>query len=177
MSISFFSYSQYNRAGETFGKNFRIFVGTNTVNNAGTRSPVKATDEWAFSNPISFGVESAINRNFSFEQSFSFNKFKESSSEMLDEDILYFSTSANIRYYLNDLIKSDKFEVFVNGGIGIFNMDETNTSANLGGGIQYWISENIAVRVRSIGKFAFKAKHKQFDNNHYQHCLEVVFKL
>ena len=165
---------------EKIGKNFRVFFGFNAVNNNNEHSPFKGMSDWAVGIPISFGVESTINRNLVFEQSFSVNKFKETTKSNRGNNpngFRYYSTSSNIKYFLDDLIKSEKFQVFASAGLGIFNIKETNTSGNFGGGLQYWINEKMAVRFKSIGKFAFKSDNKIYDNNHFQHHLELVFRL
>lgn len=177
MSFSQFTFSQCgctrgNRA--EFGKNFRVFLGFNAVNNSNERSPFKGVSDWAVGIPISFGVESTFKRNLVFEQSFSVNKFKETNSY---NGSMYYSASSTIMYFLDDLIKSEKLEIFVSAGIGVFNIQKTNTSGNLGGGLQYWINDNMAIRFKSIAKLALKAHNADYGDSHFQNHLELVYRL
>lgn len=166
---------------EKFGKNFRVFLGLNAVNNPQDRNPFGEIKDWAFGIPISFGVESTITRNLVFGQSFSVNKFNETitlSGKNIPHGYTYYSTSSNIKYFLDDLIKYEKFHVFVSAGLGVSKVKETSTSLNLGGGLQYWFNDKMAIRFKSIAKFVFKSKDKNvYDNNHFQHHLELVYRL
>lgn len=147
-----------------------LFLGVNTINNLGIRSPLNSASDWAFKNPISFGIElkAQFIDNLAFEETISFNKV---------EEYTYYSLDSSLKYYLNDLIKSETFELFMQGGLGLFNINGTNVSANIGGGMQYWLDDKWGIRLKSFGKFAFNAKDNLFNNNHFQHFFEVIYKL
>jgi hypothetical protein len=149
---------------------YQLSAGVNTVNNLGLRSPLTSPSDWGFSTPFSFGIEarSYINSDLAFTMDAGFNKIEEST---------YYSLDGSIKYYLNEWIPLESFEFFVNGGLGVFNIDRTDVSANVGGGVQYWFNDKFGVRLRSLGKFAFSAKENLINNNHFQHILEFVIVL
>ena len=73
----------------------------------------------------------------------------------------------------------DWIDIYGNAGLGFFSIDETNISANLGGGLLFWINgdKTFGIRAQVIGKFAFNHSDSGLDNNHYQYHLQAVFKL
>lgn len=149
---------------------YQISVGLNTVNNLGTGSPLNSPGDWAFETPVILGVEarSFLNKDLAITLDLGFNKIDEST---------YYSLDGGLKYYLNDWIPLESFEFFVNGGLGVFNIDKTDVSANVGGGVQYWFNDKFGVRLRGLGKFAFNAKENLFTNNHFQYNLEFVIVL
>ena len=86
-----------------------------------------------------------------------------------------------VNYYFGKFLlpKSNRIEVYANAGLGFFHIDETNISANVGGGILFWLSDkkNIALRAQTISKFAFNHPKSGFDNNHFLYNLQLVFKM
>jgi len=149
---------------------YQLSAGVNAVNNLSLRSPLNSPGDWAFARPVALGIEarSYINKDIAFTVDAGFNKIDEST---------YYSLDGGMKYYLNDWIPVNSFEFFANGGLGIFNIDKTNMSANLGGGVLYWFNDKFGVRLRSLGKFAFNADENLNTNNHFQHNLELVFVL
>jgi hypothetical protein len=67
--------------------------------------------------------------------------------------------------------------LYVGTGIGIFNLEELNTSINVVFGTVLWLNEGVGIRLGTMGKFAFDADSRKYDNNHYQFFLMGVFKL
>ena len=149
---------------------YQLSAGVNAVNNLSLRSPLNSPGDWAFNTPLALGIEarSYINKDLAFTADAGFNKY---------DNLTYYSLDGGVKYYLNDWIPVDSFEFFANGGFGIFNIDKTNVSANLGGGVLYWFNDKLGVRLRSLGKFAFNANENLNTNNHFQHNLELVFVL
>ena len=149
---------------------YQISAGVNAVNNLSLRSPLNSPGDWAFERPLALGIEarSYVNKDIAFTVDAGFNKIEEST---------YYSLDGGIKYYLNDWIPLESFEFFTNGGLGVFNIDKTNLSANLGGGVLYWFNPKLGVRLRSLGKFAFNADENLNTNNHFQHNLELVLVL
>lgn len=174
--FSTFSFSQ---STGTFHEEFRIAVGVNAIQNLGTREPFTDFDEWSFGIPLSAALEYKFSNNWAIEQAFNLNKFDTSSTQSdgptSSKKYTYFGTNTNLKWYPN-LIKSDKFKLFANAGIGVFNIDDLNTSANLGGGVLYWFNDSFGLRGTALGKWAIE-KDRVYDNNHFQYMLEAVIKL
>ncbi len=161
-----------------------IGIGINTVNSTGKQSPFSSPDEWAFKYPLSFSVERAWTDLFSIEQSFSFNRFSVSNiidSGVLAEEKTFFSTNTKIKYYYdNHLFDADWLDLSVSGGIGIFYIGKLNTSANIGFGATFWFNDDIGIGLKSMAKFAFnqgRDSRPVYLSNHFQHHIEVVFRL
>ncbi|WP_299338572.1 hypothetical protein [uncultured Psychroserpens sp.] len=161
-----------------------ISVGVNAVGSLGTRNPVERLDEFEFSQPLALAVEHQWSRFLSIEQDFTLNKFKITSridNGKLPEEFTYFSTNTYLKYYYsNEIFKNTNLnwlDLYVGGGLGVFSIDEINTSANLLLGGTIWISDNIGIRLQGVGKFAFNHKDNRFDNNHFQYMLQGIFKL
>lgn len=153
-----------------FNTIYQISAGVNTVNNLGLRSPLNSPGDWAFETPLAFGIEarSYFNKDLAFSIDVGFNKY---------ENLTYYSLDGSVKYYLNDWIPVTDFEFFAQGGMGLFNIDKTNVSGNLGGGVLYWFNDKFGIRLRSLAKFAFNAGEELNTNNHFQHNLEIVFVL
>nr|WP_321222047.1 hypothetical protein [uncultured Psychroserpens sp.] len=160
-----------------------LSVGVNALGNEGTRNPVERLDEFSLKNPLAFAIEYRWSDFLAIEQDFSFNGYNANTridNGLLTEDIFYFSTNTNVKYYYSDyLFDANWLDLYVSGGLGVFSIKELNTSANLSVGALFWLNDTrtIGVRFQTTGKFAFKHKSNQFDNNHWQHFLQAVFRL
>ncbi|SDS15513.1 outer membrane beta-barrel protein [Winogradskyella sediminis] len=162
-------------------------IGVNAINSLGTRSPIDSPGDWSFQTPISAAVEFNWTDQFAIEQSITFNGFTEDDSidfNPTEEDYNYLSLDTHVKYYFGELIfgrgrNNDWFDIYANAGVGFFHIDETNISANLGGGILFWLNQNrsLGLRAQTIAKFAFDHADSGYDNNHYQYHLQVIFKL
>ena len=173
LSLSVISYGQTLNSTQNLKKEntvYQLSAGVNAVNNLSLRSPLNSPGDWAFNTPLAFGIEarSYINKDLAFSMDAGFNKIQEST---------YYSLDASVKYYLNEWIPIEDFEFFANGGLGLFNIDKTTISANMGGGVLYWFNDKFGLRIRSMAKFAFKASENLNTNNHFQHNLELVFVL
>ncbi|TXE09249.1 hypothetical protein ES711_04795 [Gelidibacter salicanalis] len=171
----------YNAQAQEFEDSWQINAGFNTVGNLGTQNPLERLDEFGFRNPFIIGIEYRWAQEFSIEQDFSLNGFKKGvylNDGILTDNLTYFSTNTTVKWFFSDYIYNlDELELYIGGGVGLFHMDELNTSGNLSGGIQYWINDNLGIRLQAIGKFAVNHKDRQYANNHWQHALQVVYKL
>jgi len=164
-----------------------LSVGLNSVNSLGSRSPIFHPDEWITQFPISAAVEFNWSEDFAIEQSITFNGFSEGDeidSVRLTKDYSYLSLDTHVKYYFGKHLFGrtrdiDWLDLYVNAGLGFFSIDETNISANLGGGVLFWLNQNrnFGIRAQVIGKFAFNHSESGLDNNHYQYHLQAVFKL
>lgn len=164
-----------------FESDWKVSVGVNTVVSSGTLNPFRTRD-FAFQFPLAVAVEHQWSEQFALEQDITLNGFKAGDAfdghTFSDKNITYFSTNTNLKWYFTDhLFDVEWLDLYISGGLGVFLMDEINTSANLSGGVQYWLNENVALRFQSTGKFATNPKDHLFANNHFQHVLQVVFRL
>lgn len=165
-----------------YNSDWKISVGLNAVGSLGTRNPVAKLNEFAFQFPIAAAVEHQWSEQFALEQDISLNGFKSGDSfdggRISEEKITYFTTNTNLKWYFtNYLFDLEELDLYISGGLGVFYMDEINTSANLSAGAQYWFNENIGVRLQATGKIATNPKDHFYANNHFQHSLMVVFRL
>ncbi|MBU2927598.1 outer membrane beta-barrel protein [Winogradskyella psychrotolerans] len=164
-----------------------LSVGFNAINSLGTQSPINSPDEWSFKNPFSVAAEFGWADNFAIEQSITFNGFDEDSRVDfgdLEETYTYISFDTNAKYYFRELLfgrsrNTDWFDIYASAGVGFFHIDETNISANLGGGVLFWLNRNrtFGLRAQTIAKLAFNNSESGYDNNHYQYHLQAVFRL
>lgn len=176
---------QSNVFSQMDGDSWYLSFGINAVNNLGTRSPFNSPGDWYF-NSVPATVSAEINYlgNFSIEPSLSYNNIKSGESidgVQLDKDYDYIALDMHVKYYFGKFLlpRSNRIELYANAGIGFFHIDETNISANVGGGLMFWLTEkkNIALRAQTIGKFAFNHPKSGFDNNHFLYNLQLVFKM
>ena len=181
--ISFDCNSQSLTKSELRGEDtWIVSAGVNVIGSLGTRNPVKSLGDFNFKSPFAFSVQHRWSNHFSIEQDLTINKFTENT--ILDgnptpRDFNYISTNTYVKYYVSDeLFETAKwFDLFVGGGLGIFSIEELNTSANLVLGGAVWINQDIGIRLQGVGKFAFNHKDNKFDNNHLQYMLQVIYKL
>ena len=159
-----------------------IGLGLNTINSNGHWSPWNNPSDWAFGGaPITISIERMWSNVLSIEQNIAFNKF--TTSNVIDfvpvpEDLSYFSTNTKIKYYFDDWIfyrKAYWLDLAISGGIGVFNIEELNTTANIGLEGIAWVSDSWGIAFKSLAKFAFN-NDKEYLTNHYQHSIELVYK-
>ena len=164
-----------------FGSDWKVSVGVNAVGNLGTRNPFERLGEYGFQFPLAVALEHQWTEQFALEQDLSLNGFK--AGKFLDngipsENLTYFSTNTNFKWYFTDyLFDVEWLDLYAKAGVGIFYMSELNSSANLSGGALFWINEDIGISLQTTAKLAVNAKDRQYANNHWQHMLQVVFRL
>ncbi|WP_033960084.1 hypothetical protein [Psychroserpens jangbogonensis] len=173
--------TKYDTAEEEIQDPWKLSVGVNAIGSLGERQPFSRLGDFQFRNPLALAIENRWSKTFSLEQDLTFNGYKkgeEIDGGILKEDYTYISTNTYIKYYFSDvLLNVDWLDLYVGAGFGIFTIDEVNTSGNLALGGTVWVSDDIGIRLQGVGKFAVHAKDRQFDNNHFQYMLQVVFKL
>ena len=154
---------------------YQISLGINTIDNTGNRSPLSNPGDWSFGTPISIGVEArrndknAENNDLAVVMDFSYNDYN---------SLHYYSIDGGVKYYLSDWIKSEKFEIAPMAGAGVFNINKTNVSVNGGVSVAYWFNDKLAVRLKSLAKFALNNNDSfAISNNHFMHHLELVLAL
>ncbi|MFK7833685.1 MAG: outer membrane beta-barrel protein [Winogradskyella sp.] len=180
VAFSFTSFAQRD-ANEWY-----INVGLNAINSLGSQNPLYKPSDWSFQFPIAAAVEFNWSETFAIEQSITFNGFNtdnriDSRFNNLSKDYNYLSFDTHVKYYFGRHIlpNADWIDFYANAGFGFFHIDETNVSANFGGGVLVWLnaSRTFGLRAQTIGKFAFNHPESGFDNNHFQYHLQAVFKL
>lgn len=179
--VAILGYTAEAQRFNTYTNEWKISVGLNAVGSLGTRNPVAKLDEFAFRFPIIVAGEYQWTEHFAVEQNISLNGFKKGKvfdkGRVSDKDLTYFSTDTSLKWYFSSyLYDYEELELYLSAGVGIFHMDELNTSANLTGGVQYWFDDNLGVRFQATGKFATSPKDHMFSNNHFQHALQVVYR-
>ena len=164
-----------------------VSVGVNTINSLGSKNPVESPSDWAFSMPLSASVETRWIDLFSLEIGLSLNEF--TANERLDaagppiEDLTYFAIDTSLKYYFGELIfpRQEWIDFYVNGGLGLFIIDDANLSINIGGGALFWLNRNHTFGIKAQGLAKFAANHRDrgqiYPNNHFQYSLQAIFKL
>lgn len=176
---------QSNVFSQMDGDEWYLSFGVNAINSLGTRSPINSPGDWYFNSvPATVSAEFNYSGNFSIEPSLSYNQIKSGKSidgAQLDKDYDYIALDTHVKYYFGKFLlpKSNRIELYANAGVGFFHIDETNISANVGGGLMFWLTEkkNIALRAQTIGKFAINHAKSGFDNNHFLYNLQLLFKM
>jgi len=178
ITFSFSSYAQRNN------NEWLLSFGLNSVNSLGSQSPIFHPEDWIKKFPISAAIEVKWTEDFAIEQSITFNGFNEDDTidnADLKQDYSYISFDTHLKYYFGKHIfpRTDWIDFYANAGLGFFKIDGSNISANLGGGVLFWLnqSRSFGIRTQVIGKFAFNHKDSGLDNNHYQYHLQAIFKL
>ena len=162
-----------------------LSFGVNAVNSLGTRSPINSPSEWAFKKaPVSIAAELIWSKYFSIEQSIAFNEFDSSRTidgANLTESYNYLAFDTSVKYYYGRFIFPDFewIDLYVNGGLGIFSIDNINTSLNVGAGVSFWLNDdqNFGIRAQTIAKAALNHSESGFNNNHFQWHLQAIIKL
>jgi len=181
--ISFFGFTTF---AQNPGNDWLLSVGVNTVVNFGTRNPFKDLNDnsanFAFKQPITIGIERRWTKHLYIEQDVSLNGFPENEfidNGRPDKDLFYFSTNTTLKYYFDDHLfnNTDWLNLYAGAGVGLFNIEEINTSVNVVLGTVVWVSDNVGIRLGTMGKFALNADSRKYDNNHYQFFLMGVLKL
>lgn len=159
-------------------------IGLNAINSQGTRSPVGKMGDWAINIPVSLAVEVGWTSGLSIEQAFTINSFakgEEIDGVELEDDFSYFSFDTHVKYYFAKHIfpNAEWIDFYGNAGVGFFNINETNISMNLGGGVLVWLNrrQTFGLRAQVIGKFALDHAESGLDNNHYQTHIQAFFAL
>lgn len=159
---------------------WKLSIGVNAVGSLGERQPFSRIDEFEFNRPFAIAIEGRWNRYLYIEQDFTMNQFdSEIDGGILKKTYDYYSTNTYLKYYFSESIfeNANWLDLYAGAGLGLFIVDNVNTSGNalLGGTI--WIKPKFGLRLQGIGKFALDASDKVFDNNHFQYTLQVIFKL
>ena len=159
-------------------------IGLNAINSNGAQSPINNPGDWAKSLPLSLAVELSWTENLAIEQAFTMNVFAEGDKidgAILTEDFTYTSFDTHVKYYFGKHIlpKVDWIDFYGNAGVGFFHINNTNISANIGGGVLFWLNrrKTFGIRAQTIAKFALDSKDSGLETNHFQTHLQLIFAL
>lgn len=178
--IGFDATSQSKFADRVNDDVWKLSIGVNAVGSLGERQPFSRIDEFEFNRPFAIGVEGRWTKYFYIEQDFTMNQFdSEIDNGVLRETYNYYSTNTYLKYYFSESLfqNADWLDLFVGTGLGLFIVENVNGSGNVLLGGTVWIKPKFGVRLQGIGKFAFDASDKVYDNNHLQYTFQVIFKL
>lgn len=158
-------------------------VGANIVDNSGEANPFNglALKKMGFSNNIAAGADYRFHKHWSAGLFLSINKFKapdaELDGEFITMDMDYFATDLSLKYYLwNETNASNRFNMYLSGGVGVFKIVDNTLSLNFGGGLVYWLNDSFGVTLESVAKFTTE-NDVQYDSNHFQHFAGITYRL
>lgn len=160
-------------------------AGINLVDNSGNRLPFKGYSElkaMALSSPFTLGAENRFSDLFSYTGRLSINQWKANEGVIdkttISEDISYLSMDGGLKFYVDQLILSNTrpnwFELYLEGGLGYFNIDSAHVSLNFGGGSIIWLSKSVGINLQLMSKFIVINK-VNYGTNHYQSHLGFKF--
>jgi hypothetical protein len=161
-------------------------LGLNTINSLGSKNPFESPSDWAFRNPISISAETRWARLFTLEIGLSFNGFKE--GKELDalgppsDDIFYYAIDTSLKYYFGEYIfpETKWIDFYGAGGLGLFHIEDTNLSFNIGGGALFWLdrTNTYGLKLQGIGKFAVDHSNSggEYPNNHFQYSVHFLYR-
>lgn len=130
-----------------------------------------AKDHWNIVPAVStLSLNGYLSDNFSLAGRFSLNNITKL-GESTNSQILYKSIDGVLHYSL--VPASSTWEPFVEAGVGMSWLDsERSENIVLGGGINYWLNDNIGLTYQA----AYKSSADFDDINHFQHIFGVSLK-
>lgn len=170
---------------ETTYNKWLFKIGANIVDNSGDTNPFNGLDlkKMGFSNNYAAGIDYRFHRHWSVGLFASNNRFVANRAELdgviISKDMKYFATDLNLKYYLwgaeYENINSNRFNIYLSGGVGSFKIVDSSISLNFGGGLIYWLNDSFALNLESVAKWATKS-NVQFDSNHFQHFAGITYR-
>lgn len=119
-------------------------------------------------------VSKYLDDGFSFEVAGTINKISKVGDNSIG-DLSYFGLDGALKYDLNKIIGDTSwFNPYGSVGGGYTWLDDFGTGTfNVGGGINFWFSENVGLNIESKYKHAFESAIVQ----HFQHSLGLIIKM
>jgi hypothetical protein len=164
-----------------------LSVGVNSVNSLGTKNPFEGIGDWGYRYPISVNIETQWDRLFSVDVGLTLNGFEEGSrldaAGPPEDNLTYLGVDLSLKYYFGEFIlpKEQWIDFYAMAGPGLFILDNTNISFNVGGGVVFWFgrAQKYGLKVQGLGKFALDHSNRGDDyaNNHFQYNLQFVLRL
>jgi len=137
------TYSQY-RGRESWVASF----GINLLDDSAYQDPLKGSERWSFSRPITLGLEYKFDEYWSISPMLSFNKIDEVYEDYAHggrgwiEGGNYTSFDINGKFYFDEFIaQNERIDAYAGLGLGYFKVaDESNTSGNITLGLRFWLA-------------------------------------
>lgn len=161
-----------------------VGIGVNIVDNDGFRfdKPFD-TGNWNFKNPLSVNVERKWRDFFSTNLAITLNKLTKDNKQnngFITESSNLFAIDLTGRFIFDQYIwdqnpRIDPFEGYVLAGFGYTSVLSTDSFMfDLGLGFNFWLYEDIGLRIQTMGKFGFN--DNQYLKNYIQHTAEFIFR-
>lgn len=157
--------------------------GLNTIDNSGDGvEDVLDTSAWntpIFLNSLNFEKRwnKAVATNFGVTINV-LDKENVQNGETIQNSQLYFATDLSAKLFYSAYIfgddRLDWLDAYSVVGAGATMADETFPTANLGLGFNFWLKENIGLRLQTIGKW--KLSDNDLMGNHIQHTAEMIIR-
>jgi len=164
-----------------------VGIGVNAINSLGSKNPLESPGDWAFRIPLSASVETKWAKLFSIELALNINQFKANApldaAGPPDEDLTYFAIDTSFKYYFGEYIfpETEWLDFYGSAGLGLFNIEDVNISANFGGGVMFWLDyrKSFGIKLQGLGKFAFDHSNNGgiYPNNHFQYSTQFLIRL
>jgi hypothetical protein len=165
-----------------------LSVGVNTINSQGTKNPVGNISDWAFKQPLSVGLETYWSKLFSLEVQVTLNGYNAGdpidAAGPSDINLTHIALDTHLKYYFGEFIfpKSERIDFYALAGVGYFDVDIGNISANFGGGAVYWFNKRtkgVGIKFQGMAKFALNHDNtgSTYTNNHFQYNMMLVFRM
>ncbi|MGO2102280.1 MAG: OmpA family protein [Psychroflexus halocasei] len=129
-----------------------------------------ASDHWNIMPSISkVTVGRYIGEGFSGQLGGSINKIKDMGDVAVD-DLSYYSIDAAVQYSFMELLNSKVVDPFLSAGVGYYWLDDEGEATFNGGlGLNFWMTDNIALTLDS----SYKAAFEDSGVDHFQHTVGV----
>ncbi len=160
-----------------FQRNPWLFgLGINVVNDSGSllNGIFDIKNNYNYSSPLRISIEKRFKEDYGFEVSANFNTFlkgKTINSEELEEDISFFSLDGMFKYYITNMYQNKDrswYEGYVMmGGGSSFYDGASAMTANLGGGLNFYISESTSFNMHATAKISVDNSVKGSNYIHY----------
>lgn len=159
-------------------------IGVNIIYDSGSLfdGVFNLKENYNYNTPIRLSLEKRFKDDYGFEISGSFNKFLEGkrvNNKILDKSVNIFILDGAFKYYItNKYLNKYRalYEGYFSFGGGSSFYDKTPaTTANLGIGINYYISESIRFNAQATGKISIDNSLK--GSNYIQYNIGLIIRL
>ncbi len=139
-------------------------------------------DNYNYNSPFRFSIEKRFEDDFGFEVSANFNKFLEGktiNSVELEEDIDFLAIDGMFKYYITNTYLNKYRAIYegyltIGGGSSFYDGSGAAT-ANLGAGINFFISESVRLNAQALGKISVDNSPQGSNYIHYN--LGLIIRL
>lgn len=168
-------------------KTFLLKFGVNLLDSTGEHGPFNAfstPEEMAFSTPLKFGIEYRFGEFYALGLDASINKWKAPDAVIdgafLLEDQDYFAIDANFKVYYDEvfnwLTNTDWLDLYLNGGVGFFKVNDGSFTGNFGGGANIWLSPKLGLNIEALAKWTLDNKPAIYESNHFQYSIGLTYR-